>query len=188
LGLKILWPLGRVGSNPTPGISPLVSRRDGRHTPPRPPGLPWTSSLVHSIPAAFQGVRCSLHFPRSAQRSWWWTTDASPAGSCTESSANRAIACSRRRARKKRWVFWRLGCAGSRQPPRLTGILSRPQPGSWMASVYDLHVRSASLVSPVTERAPLQALGAVRPGETTSERRIRLLRTVLGDLRAPPGG
>ena len=57
-----------------------------------------------------------------------------------------------------------------------------------MSSVYDLHVRSASLVSPTTESAPPQALGAARPGETTGERRIRLLRTVLGDLRTPPGG
>jgi hypothetical protein len=56
-----------------------------------------------------------------------------------------------------------------------------------MSSVYDLHLRSASLPAP-SPNPPPPRLGAGRAGETTGERRIRLLRTVLGDLRSRPEG
>lgn len=57
-----------------------------------------------------------------------------------------------------------------------------------MSSVYDLHLRSTSLGSPSPDQAPPQTMGGARPGESSGERRLRLLRTVLGDLRAQPGG
>jgi hypothetical protein len=57
-----------------------------------------------------------------------------------------------------------------------------------MSSVYDLHLRSTSLGSPSPEQPPPQTLGDARPGESSGERRLRLLRTVLGELRAQPGG
>jgi hypothetical protein len=56
-----------------------------------------------------------------------------------------------------------------------------------MSSVYDLHLRSASLGSPGPEQPPPHTLGNARPGESSGERRLRLLRTVLGDLRSQPG-
>jgi hypothetical protein len=56
-----------------------------------------------------------------------------------------------------------------------------------MSSVYDLHLRSASLGSPGPEQSPPQAIGNPRRGESSGERRLRLLRTVLGDLHAQPG-
>jgi hypothetical protein len=46
--------------------------------------------------------------------------------------------------------------------------------------------RDASL-STGGETDPPPPLGAGRPGETSGERRIRLLRTVLGDLREEAG-
>jgi hypothetical protein len=57
-----------------------------------------------------------------------------------------------------------------------------------MSSVYDLHLRSTSLGSASPDQPPPQTMGDVRPGESSGERRLRLLRTVLGDLRAQPGG
>jgi hypothetical protein len=56
-----------------------------------------------------------------------------------------------------------------------------------MSPVEDPDLRSDS---PCTEGStdPPPALGASRAGETSGERRIRLLRTVLGDLREPPEG
>jgi len=56
-----------------------------------------------------------------------------------------------------------------------------------MSSVYDLHLRSASLGSPGPEQASSPTLGDAQPGESSGERRLRLLRTVLGDLRGQPG-
>jgi hypothetical protein len=57
-----------------------------------------------------------------------------------------------------------------------------------MSSVYDLHLRSTSLGAPSPEQPSPQTLGDARPGESSGERRLRLLRTVLGELRAQPGG
>jgi hypothetical protein len=57
-----------------------------------------------------------------------------------------------------------------------------------MSSVYDLHLRSTSLGSPGPEQSSPQTLGDARPGESSGERRLRLLRTVLGELRAQRGG
>jgi len=57
-----------------------------------------------------------------------------------------------------------------------------------MSSVYDLHLRSASLGSSGPDQPPPQTMAEARPGESSGERRLRLLRTVLGDLRAQPGG
>jgi len=58
-----------------------------------------------------------------------------------------------------------------------------------MSSVYDLHLRTAALRTPDGQT---RAAGeAARPGETSGERRIRLLRTVLGERRGggpPPEG
>jgi len=56
-----------------------------------------------------------------------------------------------------------------------------------MSTVYDLHLRSASLPHPAPQPPPASSGGGKR-GETTGERRLRLLRTVLGDLRTEPGG
>jgi hypothetical protein len=53
-----------------------------------------------------------------------------------------------------------------------------------MSSVYDLHLRSTSLSNPSSDQAP-ENPGQARPGETSGERRLRLLRTVLGDVRGP---
>lgn len=55
-----------------------------------------------------------------------------------------------------------------------------------MSSVYDLHLRSASLSDP--DPTPPDQPGPARRGETTGERRLRLLRSVLGDRRAGPDG
>ena len=55
-----------------------------------------------------------------------------------------------------------------------------------MSSVYDLHLRSSSLSDPASGQAPPDNLGQSRPGETSGERRLRRLRTVLGDLRTKP--
>jgi hypothetical protein len=55
-----------------------------------------------------------------------------------------------------------------------------------MSSVYDLHLRSTSLPHPDPEYAPPDHPGPARRGETSGERRLRLLRTVLGELRARP--
>jgi hypothetical protein len=58
-----------------------------------------------------------------------------------------------------------------------------------MPSVYELHLRSASLRAPVAPPSHTAA-DPVRPGEHSGERRIRLLRAVLGEQRArvkPPG-
>jgi hypothetical protein len=56
-----------------------------------------------------------------------------------------------------------------------------------MSPVEDPDLRSDS---PCTEGStdPPSVLGVSRAGETSGERRIRLLRTVLGDLREPPEG
>jgi len=51
-----------------------------------------------------------------------------------------------------------------------------------MSSVYDLHLRSTSLSDP--QQAPPDHPGGARRGETSGERRLRLLRSVLGDRRA----
>jgi hypothetical protein len=57
-----------------------------------------------------------------------------------------------------------------------------------MSSVYDLHLRSASLSNSHDAETPPQNVGPARQGESSGERRLRLLRTVLGDLRARPQG
>ena len=57
-----------------------------------------------------------------------------------------------------------------------------------MSSVYDLHLRSASLSDPNPEPAPAAQPAQARRGETSGERRLRVLRSVLGDLRAAPDG
>jgi hypothetical protein len=52
-----------------------------------------------------------------------------------------------------------------------------------MSSVYELHLRSSSLHVRVRPRSrPVS--DTLRPGETSGERRIRLLRTVLGERDA----
>jgi len=56
-----------------------------------------------------------------------------------------------------------------------------------MSSVFDLHLRSTSLSQADPEPSPPETPGGARRGETTGERRLRLLRMVLGDLRAGPG-
>ena len=57
-----------------------------------------------------------------------------------------------------------------------------------MSSVYDLHLRSASLSNANPDQAPPTLPGQARRGETTGERRLRLLRSVLGDRRVEPDG
>lgn len=52
----------------------------------------------------------------------------------------------------------------------------------------DLHLRSTSLSNPDSDQIPPENPGGARRDETTGERRLRLLRTVLGDLRAGPDG
>ena len=59
-------------------------------------------------------------------------------------------------------------------------------PGCAMPSVYDLHLRTTSLRDPpppAPRRAAGRAGGIPRAGETSGERRLRLLRTVLGETR-----
>jgi hypothetical protein len=56
-----------------------------------------------------------------------------------------------------------------------------------MSSVDDPDLRSDSPDTEGSTDSP-PALGASRAGETSGQRRIRLLRTVLGDLREPPEG
>jgi hypothetical protein len=53
--------------------------------------------------------------------------------------------------------------------------------------VDDLNLSSNSLPSPTSTEPSSPRLPAARAGETSGQRRIRLLRTVLGDLRARPG-
>jgi hypothetical protein len=51
-----------------------------------------------------------------------------------------------------------------------------------MSSVYELHLRSTSLRAPLPPPPhPSGRAARARAGETTGERRIRLLRTVLGE-------
>lgn len=57
-----------------------------------------------------------------------------------------------------------------------------------MSSVYDLHLRSTSLSHPDPQQPQAENTGVGRRGETTGERRLRLLRTVLGDRRAGSNG
>jgi hypothetical protein len=53
-----------------------------------------------------------------------------------------------------------------------------------MPSVYELHIRSTSLLDPPLPPSTAVRTAAVpRTGETSGERRIRLLRTVLGEMR-----
>jgi len=56
-----------------------------------------------------------------------------------------------------------------------------------MSSVYDLHVRSTSLPQPDPKQPRPESPGVARRGETSGERRLRLLRTVLGDRRTERG-
>jgi hypothetical protein len=57
-----------------------------------------------------------------------------------------------------------------------------------MPTVHDLHQRSSLLHANDSSGPPASnPLGNRRPGETSGERRIRLLRTVLGDLSTHPG-
>lgn len=57
-----------------------------------------------------------------------------------------------------------------------------------MPTVHDLHLRSSLRHANDSGELPdSNPLGNRRPGETSGERRIRLLRTVLGDLRTQPG-
>jgi hypothetical protein len=57
-----------------------------------------------------------------------------------------------------------------------------------MSSVHDLHLRSASLSNPDSTQAPNDQPAPTRRGETSGERRLRLLRWVLGDVRAGRDG
>jgi hypothetical protein len=57
-----------------------------------------------------------------------------------------------------------------------------------MSSVYDLHLRSTSLSHPDSEHPPPEKSGGTRRGESSGERRLRLLGTVLGDPRPLPNG
>jgi hypothetical protein len=50
-----------------------------------------------------------------------------------------------------------------------------------MSSVYELHLRSASLRAPPPPHPSAGRAARARAGETTGERRIRLLRMVLGE-------
>jgi len=53
-----------------------------------------------------------------------------------------------------------------------------------MSSVYDLHLRSTSLSHPDAQQSPPDPAAGARSGETSGERRLRLLRTVLGDRQS----